>query len=73
MEDKEKQELVDCIHNLMGCFDTPIARRCISNDIADEARQIGRDIMTKYGRATWVDPAGGIHSDDEEDPAAMYE
>lgn len=21
----------------------------------------------------WIDPAGGIHTDDEEDPAAMYE
>lgn len=51
--DAQIKELLDCIHNLMGCFDTPIARRLINNPFADEARAIGRDTMQKYGRSSW--------------------
>jgi len=47
-----QKELVDCVHNLMGIFDTPIARRQINSDIAEEARRIGREIMDKYGRSS---------------------
>lgn len=45
-----KQELIDCIANLMGVFDTPIARRKIDGDYAEEARKIGREIMERTGR-----------------------
>jgi hypothetical protein len=49
---QSKEELLDCIHNLMGCFDSPIARRAISNDFANEAREIGRKILDSNGRVT---------------------
>ena len=41
---ESKEELLDCIHNLMGCFDTPIGRRLIKDPISDEARKIARKI-----------------------------
>jgi hypothetical protein len=43
-------ELLDCIHNLMGAFDTPIARRQIDNSFANKCRKIGRYIMERTGR-----------------------
>jgi|GEM_PF-5221088 len=43
-----KEELLDCIQNLMGLIDTPIARKKICGEFADEARGIGRDVMAKY-------------------------
>ena len=46
-------DLLDCIHNLMGIFDTPMARRHINNSFAEEARQIGRTILEKTNRKTW--------------------
>jgi hypothetical protein len=46
-------EFLDCIHNLMGIFDTPMARRYINSDFAEEARQIGRDILNKTNRESW--------------------
>lgn len=48
---QSKEELLDCIHNLMGIFDTPIARRAIQGDLAEEARAIGREILEKNGRS----------------------
>lgn len=48
------KELLDCIHNLMGIFDTPIARRAISSDMAEEVRSIGRKILEDHGRTTWI-------------------
>ena len=48
MEDKEKQELLDCIHNLMGFFDTPIARLKLNSDGYEEVRKIGREVLKKY-------------------------
>lgn len=42
---QSKEELLECIQNLMGVFDTPISRRVIKNDFADEARKIGRQIL----------------------------
>jgi hypothetical protein len=51
---RNQKELVDCVHNLMGIFDNPVARRQINSDMAEEARRIGREIMDKYGRTTWV-------------------
>ena len=47
----EKNELLDCIHNLMGVFDTPVVRLKYSNDFTEEAIKIGRDILDKNGRA----------------------
>jgi len=48
MEDTEKQELLDCIHNLMGFFDTPIARLKMDSKDCEEVRQIGRTVLKKY-------------------------
>lgn len=44
----EKAKMLECIHNLMGVFDTPIARRKVSGEIAEEAREMGREILSKY-------------------------
>lgn len=41
------KELLDCIHNLMAVIDSPVGRRQIKGDFADEARKIGRDILEK--------------------------
>lgn len=43
-----------------------------------ENGQVIRRFIESDGRfcdspGTWIDPAGGIHDDDEEDPARMYE
>ena len=48
MEDKERKELLDCIHNLMGFFDTPIARLKMSGKDYEEVRKIGREVLKKY-------------------------
>jgi len=48
-----KKELLDCIHNLMGVFDTPAARLRIKTEFADEVRKIGREIMEKNGRSIY--------------------
>jgi len=48
MEDKERQELLDCIHNLMGFFDTPIARLKMPSEDCEEVRKIAREVLTKY-------------------------
>lgn len=42
-----EKELLDCIHNLMAIIDSPVGRRQIKGDFADEARKIGRDILEK--------------------------
>ncbi len=42
------EELLDCIKNLMGVLDTPIAKAKITGEIADEARKIANDILEKY-------------------------
>jgi hypothetical protein len=42
-----KKELIDCIKNLMGVFDTPIARRRFTNNIIDEIRENGREILNR--------------------------
>lgn len=46
---KEK-ELLDCIENLMGVFDTPVVRMKIKGTFATEAREVGREILNKNGR-----------------------
>jgi hypothetical protein len=42
---KEKQELLDCIVNLMAVIDTPVGRRHNQSQLADETRKIGREII----------------------------
>ncbi len=42
-----KEELLDCIKNLMGVFDSPIGRRKMSDEFSEEARKIGRDILER--------------------------
>jgi len=46
----EKTELLDCIQNFLGFFDTPIAKMKMESKDCELVRQIGRDLMTKYGR-----------------------
>jgi hypothetical protein len=46
---QSKQELLDCIQNLMGVFDTPVARSKIRNEFAEEARVVGRKILEENG------------------------
>lgn len=45
-----RQELIDCVRNLMGVFDTPIARRRMEGKWVDEVRLNGRDVMERLGR-----------------------
>ena len=52
MDEKDKKELLDCIHNLMGFFDTPIARMKMSSDDCEEVREIARNVLKKHGRST---------------------
>ena len=49
MNKDEKQELIDCIHNLMGFFDTPVARMKMSSDGCEEVREIARKVLKKHG------------------------
>jgi hypothetical protein len=44
----KNQELLECVQNLMGVFDNPIARRRIEGNIVEEARMIGRNILEEY-------------------------
>ena len=41
------KELKDCVQNLMGVFDTPIARRKLQSEFIDEVRKNGREILEK--------------------------
>lgn len=51
MNQDEKRELIDCIHNLMAVLDSPLGRRKIKGSFADEAREQGRKIMKKNNRS----------------------
>ena len=42
-----REELIDCIKNLMGGFDTPIARRKLVGVFIEEVREHGRKILSK--------------------------
>lgn len=44
-KDKQINELLECVQNLMGLFDTPIARRKLNVDTNHEAIKIGREIL----------------------------
>ena len=50
---QSKEELLECIQNLMGVFDTPISRRAINNDFAEEVRKIGRQILETNGKSMY--------------------
>ena len=45
-----RRELIDCVRNLMGVFDTPIARRKMEGKWCDEVRLNGRDIVERLER-----------------------
>lgn len=51
---QEEKELLDCIHNLMGFFDTPIARMKLKGENYEEVRKTGRKILEKYNIKTTV-------------------
>lgn len=44
------KELLDCVHNLMGYFDTPIARLKMKGEDCEEVRKIGREVLSKHNR-----------------------
>ncbi len=46
---QSKKELLECIQNLMGVFDTPYARFKIKGEFADEVRKIARQILESNG------------------------
>lgn len=50
---QSKEELLDCIHNLMGVFNSPIAKKRIAGSFADEAMQIADDILKSNGRTLY--------------------
>jgi len=50
---QSKEELLECIQNLMGVFDTPISRRAINNFFAEEVRKIGRQILESNGKSMY--------------------
>ena len=47
---QSKTELLDCIKNLMGMFDNPLARLRMKGELVDEARKIGRDILNSNNK-----------------------
>ncbi len=54
MEIKQtKEELLDCIHNLMALVATPIGRRKIKGKFAEEAREIAKKIMEDNNRTLY--------------------
>lgn len=48
-----KVELLECIQNLMGVFDTPIARRRIDNEFTSKVRSIARKILEANGKSIY--------------------
>lgn len=48
-----KEELLDCIHNLMALVDSPIGRTKYKGEFADEAKEIGRKIMKDNNRSVY--------------------
>ena len=46
---QSKLELLECIHNLMGVFDTPVARLKLKNSFCDEARDQAKKILEQNG------------------------
>ena len=50
---QSKEELLECIQNLMGVFDTPVSRRAIKGEFVDEVRKIGRQILESNGKSMY--------------------
>lgn len=44
---QSKVELLECIHNLMGVFDTPVARLKLKNSFTEEIRAQAKKILEK--------------------------
>jgi len=40
-------ELTDALHNMLGIFDTPVARMKMQGDFEDEARKIAREVFER--------------------------
>jgi len=47
---QSKQELLDCIEDLMGAFVNPHTRTLINTDFANKARENAREILEKNNR-----------------------
>jgi hypothetical protein len=45
---KTEKELIDCVHNLMGFFDTPIAKMKMPSQDCEEVRSIARKVLKKH-------------------------
>ena len=41
-------ELIEALQNLMGAFDTPIARKKITGEVPEQARKEAREILERY-------------------------
>jgi hypothetical protein len=52
---QSKQELLDCIINLMAVVDTPLGRKQIKGDFADDARKIARKILEDNNKSLLPD------------------
>ena len=50
---QSKEELLECIQNLMGVFDTPVSRRAIKGEFVDEVSKIGRQILESNGKSMY--------------------
>lgn len=42
----EKKELIECIQNLMGAFDTPVARLKMGGEFSEEVRRLSRATLS---------------------------
>lgn len=49
-------ELREALENMVGVFDSPLARRRIDGEIAEEARQKARDVLARHGRRPGIVP-----------------
>jgi len=47
---QSKEELLDCIQNLMAVVDTPIGRRKVVGDFPDTVRKFSRTILESNGK-----------------------
>lgn len=50
---QSKEELLDCIHNLMAVIDTPVGRMRFKGEFVNEVRMQGRKIMDSNGRSLY--------------------
>jgi hypothetical protein len=50
---QSKEELLDCIHNLMAVIDTPVGRMRFKGEFVNEVRLQARKIMGSNGRSLY--------------------